>query len=194
VIACSGVNNIHYLHLLFLNVHLDSAILILFSLAAITRLASLVKSAANEKKLKKASAKEYGSKNSKLLVFCHTLFYLSCLGEAILLNRHIKSISFWGFGLFIFSIAMLWIVIFSLKEMWTMKLMIAPEQKINKSSIFKYFRHPNYFLNIIPELISIALICQAWFTLFVGLPLYLIPLAIRIVQEEKLMKTHFDNY
>ena len=75
-----------------------------------------------------------------------------------------------------------------------MKLMIAPEQKINKSSIFKYFRHPNYFLNIIPELISIALICQAWFTLFVGLPLYLIPLAIRIVQEEKLMKTHFSNY
>lgn len=75
-----------------------------------------------------------------------------------------------------------------------MKLMITPEQKINKSFIFKYFRHPNYFLNIIPELISIALICQAWFTLFVGLPLYLILLAIRIVQEEKLMKAHFDNY
>ena len=75
-----------------------------------------------------------------------------------------------------------------------MKLMIAPEQKINKSSIFKYFRHPNYFLNIIPELISIALICQAWFTLAIGLPLYCIPLYIRIIQEEKLMKTHFSNY
>ena len=174
--------------------HLDAAILILFSLAAIMRLSSLVKSAANEKKLKKANATEYGRKNSKLLVFCHTVFYLACLGEAILLNRHSKSISFWGFGLFVFSMIMLWIVIFNLKEMWTVKLIISPVQQINKSFLFKYIRHPNYFLNIIPELISVALICQAWFTLAIGLPLYGIPLCIRIIQEEKLMKRHFSNY
>jgi isoprenylcysteine carboxyl methyltransferase (ICMT) family protein YpbQ len=180
--------------LLFFNVHLDPAILILFSLASITRLASLFKSATNEKKLKKANAVEYGSKNSKLLVFCHTVFYLSCLGEAVVLNRHIKNISFWGFGLFVFSMVMLWIVIFNLKGMWTVKLIISPVQQINKSFFFKYFRHPNYFLNIIPELISVALICQAWFTLAIGLPLYCIPLCIRIIQEEKLMKTHFSNY
>ena len=175
-------------------VHLDQTILILFSLAAIMRLASLVKSAANEKKLKRRNAIEYGSKNSKRLVFCHTIFYISCICEAILLNKHIKSISFWGFGLFIFSMIMLWIVILSLKKMWTVKLIISPAQKINKSFIFRYFRHPNYFLNIIPELISIALICQAWFTLVIGLPLYCIPLCVRIVQEEKLMKKHFSNY
>ena len=62
------------------------------------------------------------------------------------------------------------------------------------NSIFKYFRHPNYFLNIIPELVSISLICQAWITLAIGLPVYLIPLTIRIVQEEKVMKLHFKDY
>ena len=121
-------------------------------------------------------------------------FYVSCLLDAFLLKKHVNDISFWGLGLFIFSMIILWIVIFSLKGMWTMKLIIAPGQKIMKTFIFRYFRHPNYFLNIIPELVSIALICQAWVTLLIGLPLYFIPLGIRIVQEEKVMKIHFSDY
>ncbi len=174
--------------------HVDHTILMLFSLASATRLISLFISVANEKKLKKKNAIEYGKKNSKLLLLSHTLFYLSCLGEAVLLKKQVNNVSFFGVGLFIFSMAMLWIVILSLKDIWTVKLIIAPGQRINKSFIFKYFRHPNYFLNIIPELVSIALICQAWLTLLIGLPLYLIPLAIRLVQEEKVMKMHFSNY
>ena len=163
-------------------------------MATTVRLVSLVISVANEKELKKGNAVEYGIKNSKVLVLCHTFFYLFCMGEAMLLKKHISQISFIGLGLFIFSMVMLWIVILSLKKMWTVKLIIAPGQKINKSFIFKYFRHPNYFLNIIPELVSISLICQAWYTLSLGLPLYLIPLIIRIIQEERLMKMHFSNY
>jgi isoprenylcysteine carboxyl methyltransferase (ICMT) family protein YpbQ len=158
------------------------------------RLVSLVISRSNEKKLRKQNAVEYGIKNSKLLVLCHMLFYFFCLGEAILLKRQINQISYLGFGLFIFSMVMLWIVILSLKGIWTVKLIIVPGQKLNKSFIFKYFRHPNYFLNIIPELVSISLICQAWITLAIGLPVYLIPLTIRIVQEERVMKLHFKDY
>lgn len=174
--------------------YIDRTILILFLLAAIIRLISLIISAANEKKLKKRNATEYGKQNSRLLVLCHTLFYLCCLGEAILLRKNSNNISFIGLGLFIFSMIILCIVILNLKGIWTVKLMIVPGQKINRSFIFKYFKHPNYFLNIIPELVSTALICQAWYTLSIGLPLYLIPLAMRIVQEEKLMKKHFSNY
>jgi isoprenylcysteine carboxyl methyltransferase (ICMT) family protein YpbQ len=173
---------------------MDHTILMLFLLASAIRLASLVTSVVNEKKLKKENAVEYGKKNSKVLVLCHTLFYISSLLEASLLNKHVNDISFLGLGLFIFSMIMLWIVIFSLKGMWTVKLIIAPGQKLIKTFIFKYFRHPNYFLNIIPELVSIALICQSWLTLLIGLPLYSIPLAIRIVQEEKVMKLHFSDY
>ena len=172
----------------------DYTILMFFFLASATRVTSLFISVANERKLKKKKAIEYGTKNSKLLLLCHMLFYLCCLGEAIVLKKHVNNVSFFGLCLFIFSMCMLWIVIYSLRDIWTVKLIIAPEQTINKSFIFKYFRHPNYFLNIIPELISIALICQAWYTLLIGLPLYLIPLAIRITQEEKVMKMHFSNY
>lgn len=165
-----------------------------FMLAVAIRMVSLVKSISNEKKLKKAQAVEYGKINSRILTMAHILFYLSCLMESIVLGKEPGSITFMGIGLFIFSMIILWIVIISLGEVWTVKLIIAPQHKVNESFIFRYFRHPNYFLNIIPELISIALICQAWFTLLIGLPVYLIPLAIRIRQEEKIMKKHFTNY
>jgi len=171
-----------------------NAIVIFFLLACAMRLVSLVKSASNEKKLKKANAVEYGRNNSKVLVLFHVLYYLACLGEAIVLNKTVDTISFFGVGLFGFSMVMLWIVIFSLKDLWTVKLIIAREHRLNSSFIFKFFKHPNYFLNIVPELISIALICQAWYTLSIGLPLYLIPLTIRIVQEENVMRKHFNDY
>ena len=171
-----------------------NAIVILFLLASALRVVSLIKSASNEKKLRKANAVEYGRNNSRVLVLFHVLYYLACLSEAIVFNKSVDMISFFGFGLFIFSMVMLWIVIFSLKDIWTVKLIIAREHRLNNSFIFKFFKHPNYFLNIIPELISIALICQAWYTLSIGLPLYLIPLTIRIVQEEKVMRKHFNDY
>lgn len=171
-----------------------NTIVILFFAGVALRLASLVKSARNEKKLRKANAVEYGRKNSIWLTVAHTLFYVSCLTESILSERTVNSITWVGVVIFAISMIVLWTVIFSLKDIWTVKLYIAPYQVVNRSFIFKYFRHPNYFLNILPELVAMALICQAWHTLMIGMPIYLIPLTIRIVQEEKVMKTHFSNY
>ena len=102
-----------------------NAIVILFLLASAIRVVSLIKSASNEKKLRKANAVEYGRNNSRVLVLFHVLYYLACLSEAIVLNKSVDKISFIGFGLFIFSMVMLWIVIFSLKDIWTVKLIIA---------------------------------------------------------------------
>src|SRR5262249_62436732 len=52
----------------------------------------------------------------------------------------------------------------------------------------------NYFLNIIPELVGLALIMGAWIILVIGLPLYLLVLRKRIVQEEQVMREHFPHY
>jgi isoprenylcysteine carboxyl methyltransferase (ICMT) family protein YpbQ len=60
--------------------------------------------------------------------------------------------------------------------------------------LFRYTKHPNYFLNVIPELIAIALICQAWWVLALGFPLYLIPLVVRIYQEENVMSQQVEGY
>lgn len=60
--------------------------------------------------------------------------------------------------------------------------------------LFRFVRHPNYYLNIIPELIGFALTLHAFWTLAIGLPLYLVPLVIRIRQEEGTMRAHFPEY
>jgi isoprenylcysteine carboxyl methyltransferase (ICMT) family protein YpbQ len=158
------------------------------------RLISLFKSLSNEKILKKSGAVEYGKINSLFLTLAHILFYLSCVSESIISKAIFNTYTILGILVFTFSMIILWIVIFSLKGVWTVKLIIAAKHDINKSFIFKYFRHPNYFLNVLPELIGVALICQSWYTLFIGLPLYMIPLTIRIRQEEKIMKANFSNY
>jgi isoprenylcysteine carboxyl methyltransferase (ICMT) family protein YpbQ len=171
-----------------------NTIIILFFSALVLRLISLVKSRQNEKRLIRQGAVEYGRKNSIALVLTFTLYWISCITEAVLLKKTANNISYIGVALFAFSMIMLLIVIAGLKDIWTVKVYILPNQRINKSFLFKYIRHPNYFLNVIPELVALALICQAWYTLMIGLPLCLIPLTIRIVQEERAMREHFSDY
>ena len=171
-----------------------TSVLVIFSIALLIRLLSLFKSISNEKKLKKSGAVEYGKTNSLILALLHTLFYLGAIIEASYRQAQLNCYTIAGAVVFIFSMVILLLVISHLNGIWTVKLIISKEHQVNKSFIFKFFRHPNYFLNIIPELIAIALICQAWYTLFFGLPVYFISLGIRIMQEEKVMKAHFNNY
>lgn len=88
-----------------------------------------------------------------------------------------------------FAYAMLFYVIYKLHDVWTVKLYIIPDHRIEKSFLFRTVRHPNYYLNIIPELIGVALLCNAWYTLLIGLPIYACLLAIRIRQEEEYERT-----
>ena len=124
---------------------IDQAIIILFSAATAIRMASLFISVANEKKLNQEGAVEYGKKNSKVLVLCHTLFYVSCLLEAIFLKERVNDISLFGVGVFIFLMIMVWIVIVSLKGMWTVKLIITPSRKIIKTLCLNISGTPTTF-------------------------------------------------
>ena len=172
----------------------DMTILNTFIACLLIRLISLGKSIYNEKRLKANGAVEYGKINSFVLTLSHIFFYASCLWEALHYEKEINSYSYWGVGLFIFSMIMLWWVIIHLGSIWTVKLIISSDHVLKTNLLFKYVRHPNYYLNVIPELIAIALICNAWYTLIIGLPLYAIPLVLRIREEEKRMKEKFEMY
>jgi isoprenylcysteine carboxyl methyltransferase (ICMT) family protein YpbQ len=95
------------------------------------------------------------------------------------------------YGVSIVALVFVWR---ELKGLWTVKLIIASDHTLNQSVLFRWVRHPNYFLNIIPELVGLALIMGAWLVLVIGLPLYLLVLRARIVQEEQVMQTHFPHY
>lgn len=172
-------------------------ILNIFYLFLLARFFSVVISARNEKKLKQSGAVEFGVLNSKILVVSHFVYYGACVTEGYLRHEAFNDlISTSGLCLYVFSILMLYLVIYQIRHIWTVKLIIADPKVhiINKTPLFKYIRHPNYFLNVIPELIGIALLFHAWYTLSIGFVLYLIPLITRIVQEETVMKKTFSDY
>lgn len=169
-------------------------ILILFLLFFILRMGTLAVSIQNEKRLKDQGAVEFGKQNSFALAVLHIIFYIAAIFESLIRGAHFDGWSVAGVILFGFSYLVLLFVIYQLRQIWTVKLYILKEQPINKSFLFKYIRHPNYFLNIVPELFGIGFLCHAWYSMAVLLPLYAIPFIVRIVQEEKVMKAHFVDF
>lgn len=151
------------------------------------RLCSLAYSIRNERKLIALGAKQYGQKNSLLLTLAHIIYYASTLSEGFMRETTLGTTSWVGLGVLVFAYSMLGYVIYKLHDVWTLKLYIAPEHRIERSWLFRTVRHPNYYLNIIPELIGLALLCGAWCTLAFGLPLYAIILWRRIRLEEEVM-------
>lgn len=165
------------------------------SLAILFRLGTLFISIRNERRLKAQGAIEIGAANSRVLALAHTAFYLAAIGEAFLRPVPMSDVvTVIGVAIYLFGAAMLVIVIYMLGRFWTVKLIIAPDHVLVRNSLFTWVRHPNYYLNIIPELIGFALTLHALNTLLIGLPLYLIPLVVRILQEEKAMQTRFAAY
>lgn len=160
---------------------------IIFAIILSLRFYTLSISIRNEKALISKGAVQYGKNNSMLLSVAHIVFYMAAICEANYRQIGFDQVSQIGLAILIFAIAMLFYVIYVLKEIWTVKIYILPNHKINRSFLFKYVRHPNYFLNIIPELIGLSLFCHSTNTAMIGLPIYLVILTIRIKQEEKAM-------
>jgi len=173
---------------------MNPILLTLFMMAMVLRLGSVAVSLRNEKALKAQGAREYGRRTSLLLATAHTLFYLSALAEG--LWRSTQPTQWTTVGLLLYGMSVLAFVLVwrALDRLWTVKLLIASDHTLNQSALFRWVRHPNYFLNILPELIGLALIMGAWIVLVIGLPLYLLVLRVRIVQEEQVMQQHFPGY
>jgi isoprenylcysteine carboxyl methyltransferase (ICMT) family protein YpbQ len=169
-------------------------LLTLFLVAGLLRLGSVALSLRHEKALKAQGAIEYGRSTSQLLAAAHTLFYGGILAEGLWRSTQPTRWTAVGLTLYLLSILAFLLVWRALHRFWTVKLLIAPDHILNQSGLFRWVRHPNYFLNILPELVGLALIMGAWIVLVLGLPLYLLVLRARIVQEEQVMHAHFPHY
>lgn len=169
-------------------------LLTLFIGALLLRLGSVAVSRQHEKVLKAHGAREYGQSTSHLLAAAHAMFYGGALVEGLWRSTQLTRWTTVGMLLYGMSIMALVLVWRELKGLWTVKLIIASDHTLHQSALFRWVRHPNYFLNIIPELVGLALIMGAWLVLVVGLPLYLLVLWVRIVQEEQVMQAHFPRY
>jgi len=169
-------------------------LMIVFFVAGVLRLGGLAVSMHNEKALKAQGAREYGRRTSRLLALAHTLFYLGAFAEGLWRGTQPTPWTMVGLLLYAMSVIAFVLVWRALNRLWTVKLLIASDHVLNQSALFRWVRHPNYFLNIIPELCGLALIMGAWIVLVIGLPCYLLVLRVRIRQEEQVMSQHFPQY
>lgn len=152
------------------------------------RLVFLKISIKNEKAILANGGQEFGVQNTKYITILHILFYLSCFVEATIRQVRFDTLSSVGLGLLVFSMFMLYVVTQLLGDIWTVKLMLVKNHKFVDHWLFRYVKHPNYFLNIIPELIGLALLCHALLSFCVLFPFYAFVLYNRIKEEEKLLQ------
>ena len=169
-------------------------IAILFLVFFCVRLLTLAISIKNEKRLKQAGAQEYGQLNSLVLAILHVLFYLGAAAEGYFRGVQFDSTTLLGLVIYSGAMAALFYVIYALRPLWTVKIILARDHTLNTDWLFKYVRHPNYFLNILPELIGLALIMKSRTVFVLVFPLYAISLGVRIFQEEKIMRRTFSDY
>ncbi|WP_315777581.1 MULTISPECIES: isoprenylcysteine carboxyl methyltransferase family protein [unclassified Bradyrhizobium] len=169
--------------------------IIAFIVAAFAyRFAMLAVSIRNEKRLRANGATEYGESVSRWLAIAHVAFYLAATTEGLVRDAPVDAVSITGFVIYLFGAVMLFVVSRLLGRFWTVKLMIARDHALVTHPLFRMVRHPNYFLNILPELIGYALTLHAYVTLVVGMTIYAVPLVLRIRQEEKVMRERFAGY
>ena len=154
----------------------------------------LAVSISHEAVLKRDGSVEIGALNTRILALAHISFYVSTMAEGSF-RAHPTDSFFWiGGVLYGFGVLALVVVVRLLGPLWTVDLLIAREHVLVTHPLFRWIRHPNYFRNILPELVGFALLLHAPVTLAVGLPLYAIPLIIRIRQEEAAMNARFSVY
>lgn len=156
-------------------------------LVFLLRLVFLKLSIKNEKRILADGGKEFGIQNTKYITVLHILFYFCCLIEAIVTKPSFDVMSSVGLLLLTFSMVMLYVVTRLLGDIWTVKLMLVNNHQFVDHWLFRVVKHPNYYLNILPELFGLALLCHAKWTMILLYPLYLLVLYRRIQEENKLL-------
>jgi len=99
-----------------------------------------------------------------------------------------------GLAIYLISAVALVFVIRTLGPFWSGKVLIAPHHELVVHPVFRAIKHPNYFLNMIPELVGFTILLHAFVTLAIGLPIFLVTLYFRIRIEEQVLKNKFETY
>jgi len=164
------------------------ALFLFFAVALALRLEALRISARNEKRLRAKGAQESGARTSRLLALLHTAIYLGCLVEGGLRGAQIDTAAQVAGGVYLLAMLALGAVLWTLGRAWTVKILFLPDHPIDTGPLFRWLRHPNYILNLIPEVTALAVVFDAWITLALLVPAYLVTLAFRVVQEERALR------
>ena len=152
--------------------------LVLYLITA--RLIELVISYKNTKELLKFGAVEYYSFHYKLIVLFHSFFITYFFVKSLLVEK----INFDLLILFFLIQILRYKILFDLGKSWTTRIIVMKNKPLVKNGLYKYFKHPNYFV----VFIEVLLICMIFFdykALLYFSIINLLLIFIRIYYEDK---------
>jgi methyltransferase len=156
-------------------------------LVALQRLAELVYSRRNERRLRARGAIERGSGHYPVIVAIHTLWLLSTLVEGLLRGPEIPV--WWPLPLAAFLLVqpLRYWAIYALGMNWNTRVLVLPGSKLVRSGPYRYFPHPNYVV-VFVEILTFPLIFGDWITAVVFSLLNAALLYVRIKTEDRALK------
>ena len=148
------------------------------------RIAELVVSSANRRRLLARGAREFGAGHFPLLVLVHVLLPLLLVTEVLLLGA--KPPASWPLWLALWLMAqgLRYWAVRTLGEQWNVRVLVVPGAPLVRSGPYRFLRHPNY-LAVVLELFAGPMMFGAWRTALAVSALNLVALAIRVRTEER---------
>lgn len=121
----------------------------------------------------------------RLFLLAGTVIFLGSIAEFIWLRPNLRWVPFvagWICGLASFTIRRQ--AIAALGKFWSLHVEIRENHEFVQSGPFRWVRHPAYF-SMILELLALALICNAFFTLLL-IPVFFVPVLIMRIRIEEI--------
>lgn len=170
----------------------DSRILylLLIGLIVVERLAELVLTERNARRLRARGGHEVGQGHFPAMAILHTVLLVAAPLEVWWFDRPlIPALAIPMLALLVGTMALRYWAILTLGDRWTARVFVVPGEAPVARGPYKYLRHPNY-LAVILEVFAFPLIHTAWVTALIASIGNALVLRTRIrVEEEALAST-----
>ena len=163
------------------------AYLMLLALVGLMRLAEVVLSGRNQRRLIAKGIAKVPEPYFPWMVLFHICILISAGLEVVLLHRPlIPALALVAGLLLILSTGLRWWVIRTMSEHWNIQVMSSAKLGVVVDGPFRWVRHPNY-VAVFVELIALPLIYSAWITALTGAAIHAWILSHRIKTEESVL-------
>ena len=160
------------------------AYLALLVAVGIGRIAELVISRRNHRRLAAQGARAIPEPHFRWIVFLHVGVLIGAGVEVLFLHRPlIPALAIPMLVLFVLSNVLRWWVIRVLGGLWVVQIMDSSNIKVVSDGPFRWVRHPNY-AGVVLEVFSLPMIHTAWITALVGTLGYIVPMRRRLKLED----------
>lgn len=153
--------------------------IVILALVTLERLAELLVSGRNTRRLLEQGAREHGRNHYGLIVAVHVLWLAALWWLA--LARPIDG--FWLALFVLLELFRVWVLV-TLGRRWTTRIIVLPDAPLVESGPYRFFNHPNYWV-VIGEIAVLPLVFGLWQVALLFTALNGAVLAIRIREENR---------